>query len=64
MIAVALPFVPLTISNTLPASVNTVVTSFELSVNCKRASVPSEPDSTKLKVPGNNFSLYLALSYI
>jgi hypothetical protein len=60
---VALPFDPLTISNTLPASVNVrVVTSLELSVNCKRvASVPSEPDSTRLNVPGNSFSLYLAL---
>ena len=59
----ALPLVPLTISNTLPASVNVkVVTSLELSVNCNLAtSVPSEPDNTKLNVPGNNFSLYLAL---
>jgi hypothetical protein len=60
---VAEPFDPLTISNTRPASVYVnVVTSLELSVNCKRVtSVPSEPDKTRLNVPGNNFSLYLAL---
>ena len=58
--AIALPSEPDTIWNTLfePIKVWTL-TSFELSVNSNK---PPEPDNFILKVPGNNFSLYLALS--
>ena len=42
-----------------------MVATWLLSVNTKSGfglSVSSEPDNVKLRVPGNNFSLYLALS--
>ena len=38
--------------------------SLELSVRCKLEILPLLLDKTKLKVPGNSFSLYLALSIL